>query len=57
MGRSAAGILAQALGDSALSVGTLASSYRFGVSFYRRFLSLDSVRNQYVLPSPGNFER
>lgn len=48
MGRSAATALFQAVTDALLSVGTLSLSFRFGAIFYKRFLSRENVRNQYV---------
>lgn len=52
MGRSAATDFFQALTDAFLSVTTLFIAFRFGSIFYKRFLSRENVRNQYVLHPP-----
>lgn len=51
MGRSAATDLFQAVTDALLSVGSLSVSFRLGSIFYKRFLSRENVRNQYVQTS------
>lgn len=52
MGRSAPTAFIQAVTDALISVATLSLSFRSGALFYRRFLSRENVRNQYVIPHP-----
>ena len=48
MGRYAAAPFVHAVTDSLISVGTHSLLLRVGTLFYRRFLSRENVRKQYV---------